>query len=405
MNVANMDRMRVICCVLALLAAAPGVARFRIPEIEQVPVDRLIANLEGELAQVGSPFDPAEVADIRRKIARAHALAYARGVTTLPVRAGTNVVQEPPGGPGFLQSLQDQGQRIETARYHLLRTLSTYEEILNADRYDIRSRLGYAWALEQFGQEQAALEQYRIVAAAAWPVEQDFDSLGGDEGLGLYAGEKTIFQEAATAVLRYLDPAADADEIAELETRVAAINEIGRWVTPILVPLDARDGFHRLVDPQACVAFDLDGSGLARRWGWITPRAAWLVWDPEGSGHIDSGLQLFGSVGFFIFWDNGYEALAALDDDRDGRLEGAELDGLALWADGNGDGISDPGEVRPVTSHGVIAIATGAQEHENGFPYNPAGIELADGATRASYDWIARSDAGDCDGKASKAGS
>jgi hypothetical protein len=269
------------------------------------------------------------------------------------------------------------------AAAHLASAIALYEMVLQFDRYDVSSRLGLAWALEQSEQDQEALEQYRRVAAAAWPAEEGAIT-------GLYAGAMTIFQEAATAVLRYLDADANADaaEIADLHRKLATFDEIGRFVTPILVPLSANDAFDVLVDSDAGVAFDLDGSGLARRWGWITPRAAWLVWDPQRSGRIEGGLQLFGSVSFFVFWDDGYEALAALDDDGDGKLAGEELEGLALWADADGDGISDPGEVLPVAEHGIVSIATTSQRHAGGFEFNPAGVESADGATRATYDWI-----------------
>jgi hypothetical protein len=54
------------------------------------------------------------------------------------------------------------------------------------------------------------------------------------------------------------------------------------------------------------------------------------------------------------------EPLAALDDDGDGRLEGAELDGLAVWR------------------------ATGL---EDGVPANPRGLGLRDGTTRPTCDW------------------
>ena len=43
------------------------------------------------------------------------------------------------------------------------------------------------------------------------------------------------------------------------------------------------------------------------------------------AGVICSGLQMFGSYSFFLFWNNGYEALSALDDNQDGKLDGAEL--------------------------------------------------------------------------------
>jgi hypothetical protein len=104
------------------------------------------------------------------------------------------------------------------------------------------------------------------------------------------------------------------------------------------------------VDRSARVRFDADGSGLAREWTWLTSDAAWLVYDPKGTGKVDSALQMFGNVSFWRFWQNGYEALRSLDDNGDGQLTGVELAGLALWHDINGSGCSEPGEVRPLSA-------------------------------------------------------
>ena len=84
---------------------------------------------------------------------------------------------------------------------------------------------------------------------------------------------------------------------------------------------------------------------------------AWLVFDKQSTGSITSGLQLFGNVTFWLFWRNGYDALRALDDDGDGRIAGAELAGLALWHDRNADGVSDRGEVRPVSEWGIVSLS------------------------------------------------
>jgi hypothetical protein len=102
-------------------------------------------------------------------------------------------------------------------------------------------------------------------------------------------------------------------------------------ITPIVITL--RDGLTAL-DMVARVVFDLDGT-VPKRWTWITPKAAWLVYDHFGTGRITSGLQLFGNVTFWAFWQNGYHALGALDDDGDGEVRGAEQRGLALWHDRN----------------------------------------------------------------------
>lgn len=97
-------------------------------------------------------------------------------------------------------------------------------------------------------------------------------------------------------------------------------------------------------------------------------------------------MQLFGSVTWWMSWRNGYEPLASLDDDRDGFLCGSELKGVAVWQDRNGNGISDRGEVVPVTSRGVVEIAVTPNSGEV-TPANAAGIRWRDGRQSASYDW------------------
>ena len=156
----------------------------------------------------------------------------------------------------------------------------------------------------------------------------------------------------------------------------------------MLIPLQERLSLEDLIDPGLSVEFDLDGSGLQRRWGWITPKAGWLVFDPARSGKITSGLQMVGGVTFWIFWQNGYEALAALDNDRDGWLQGAELNGLAIWNDKNCNGISEPGEVRSLKDWGITALSCDYQTHATGIPFNPTGVRFKNGSTRPSFDWI-----------------
>src|SRR5882672_3151354 len=92
-----------------------------------------------------------------------------------------------------------------------------------------------------------------------------------------------------------------------------------------------------------------------------------------------------------FFWRDGYNALAALDEDSDGVLRGAELRGLALWHDGNGNGVSEPGEVRPLEAFGITAISCKSETHPNGIQWNSRGVVMRDGTTRPTYDWIAPS--------------
>jgi hypothetical protein len=142
----------------------------------------------------------------------------------------------------------------------------------------------------------------------------------------------------------------------------------------VVVPLADRP-FERLVDRGSDVAFDFASTGDARAQGWLTTDAAWLVWDPDWRGDVRSGADLI-----------GFAALHAMDGNRDGELTGAELAGLSLWRDENGNGVSDPGEVLPANVHGIAALSvrSGATRPR---PMTPHGVRFDDGRTRPLYDW------------------
>jgi hypothetical protein len=97
-------------------------------------------------------------------------------------------------------------------------------------------------------------------------------------------------------------------------------------------------------------------------------------------------------VTFWAFWRNGYEAMAALDDNGDGRLLGHELRQLAIWKDANQNGLSEHGEVRPLSAYGVVALSCdyGAGDGLLTVAQSPAGVTFADGTTRPTYDVILR---------------
>jgi hypothetical protein len=81
-----------------------------------------------------------------------------------------------------------------------------------------------------------------------------------------------------------------------------------------------------------------------------------LVWDPKDTKSIKDAKQLFGQYTFGKTWRDGFEALASLDKDKDGKVSGMELDGLALWFDKNQDGVSTSAEIKSLEEVGVIAL-------------------------------------------------
>ena len=179
---------------------------------------------------------------------------------------------------------------------------------------------------------------------------------------------------------------AERRELARLEKAMSGPRSIA--ISPIVFSLAGPASLSALLAPELDVKFNLDGSGLARHWPWVKPDTGILVWDPQHTGAIISGTQLFGSVTWWFFWSNGYQPLAALDDDGDGWLSDRELSGIAVWRDKNQNGVADPGEVIPATARGIRRIAVRPYGAVAGGLYHPVGIQFQDGSSVATYDWV-----------------
>jgi len=188
-----------------------------------------------------------------------------------------------------------------------------------------------------------------------------------------------------------LDVKKDAKEIADLKAKVKHLESLPRAVTPIAIALNPNTPIADMVDETSAVFFDLDGSGRKKAWTWITPKAAWLVYDLAGTGKIGSGIQMFGNRTFMLFLEDGYAALRLLDEDGDGVLRGRELKYLALWQDTNSDGVSERDEVRSVDEHDIVSIKVKAFRGADGLLHEPQGVRKADGSFRASADLILKS--------------
>jgi tetratricopeptide (TPR) repeat protein len=374
---------------LALLASVPAAAIYVRMETRQVPVERLVGNLERELAK-----DPKNVATLIN-LARLHGMAFALKTEEAPVanlkgqEAGAErpwYGREPRHVPYDVRPATTPEQDA-AAREHLERSLDYYTRALELDADSLLARLGHAWALEQSGDKAAAIAEYRQVIERAWASEQKATRAG--------LGERFYTEEAAGYLVKLLDPVTDAAEVRELEARREKLRRLPRPITPIAVPLRDDVPATSIADPLARVTFDADGSGLRREWSWISRDAGWLVYDADGSGRITSALQWFGNVTFWLFWTHGYEALSALDDDGDGELAGEELRHLAIWQDRDGDGVSDDGEVLPLGAHGIVAMSCGFVTGDGRAfaAWSEQGVRLANGRTRPTYDVILRSSA------------
>jgi len=364
---------------IALLAglSLDASAKFAREELRRVPIDRLLRNLEARGAAATSPR---EKALLEARIGRLHSMAYAYKTEEAETRANRDDPYYGHEGDHAQFEVQHAGtpERVAAARKHLDEAVKHLDESVRLDGSVLWPRLGLAWCLDQAGNTGRALALYREVFQSAWKTEKDAQNgMIGD----------SVAVETARYMEKLLDPQKDAAELADIRGKTRHLYDIFRTMTPIVVPLDPDAAASELMSPRP-VEFDLAGIGPRRYAPWPTRRAGWLVYDDSGAGAITSGLQLFGSVSFWMFWSDGYEVLAALDDDHDGWLTGHELRGLAVWQDIDSNGVSDAGEVRPLSSWDIEALSCRHERDAAGRLYSPRGVVFRSGATRPTYDWI-----------------
>jgi hypothetical protein len=110
------------------------------------------------------------------------------------------------------------------------------------------------------------------------------------------------------------------------------------------------------------VEFDVDGDGITERTEWMSGGDGLLVDDRDGGasaamrgGRDINGRRLFGDQGGAFA--NGYDKLAQLDSNRDGKLTGRELAGLKVWVD-DGDARLEQGELKGLSELGVSELST-----------------------------------------------
>ena len=111
-------------------------------------------------------------------------------------------------------------------------------------------------------------------------------------------------------------------------------------------------------------AFDLAGRGMSVATDWPAASTPWLALDRNGNGRIDDGSELFGSAAMLASGahaSNGFQALAELDSDHDGRITPADASWsrLTVWSDANADRFSASSELAPLSAFRLTGIELG----------------------------------------------
>lgn len=102
--------------------------------------------------------------------------------------------------------------------------------------------------------------------------------------------------------------------------------------------------------------FKLRPEGEVFFWPEGSSKWAFLVIDKNGNDSVDDGGELFGPDEKFV---NGFEALAALDSNKDGVIDKRDKDfsRLRLWFDANGNGKTEKGELVPLAKKDIVSVS------------------------------------------------
>nr|NDG08001.1 hypothetical protein [Oxalobacteraceae bacterium] len=165
------------------------------------------------------------------------------------------------------------------------------------------------------------------------------------------------------------------------------------YLSPIVLDLDGNGV--RTVSLNTGVRFDMTADGNPDRTGWVSSGDGLLARDISGDGLINNSAELFGDLTKLADGStagDGYQALAELDVNRDGRIDVSDpvYNELRVWQDSNQDGVSQADELRSLADAGVASIDASARPTSVVDQGNWIGLEASftrsDGSSGATAD-------------------
>lgn len=135
-------------------------------------------------------------------------------------------------------------------------------------------------------------------------------------------------------------------------------------LSAVILDLDG-DGVETKKRSSAKARFDMDGNGGADDTGWVGKGDGFLVIDADGDGRISSGAEL-SLLAEKAGAKSNFDALAALNSNRDGKINSrdARFAELKVWADRNGNGVTDAGELTSLTDNDIASVNLVSQSSE-----------------------------------------
>ncbi|NCV59640.1 MAG: hypothetical protein EBW47_12785, partial [Betaproteobacteria bacterium] len=179
----------------------------------------------------------------------------------------------------------------------------------------------------------------------------------------------------------WLDPGDPANNI------LSPAQTSALYYSPLVFDLDG-NGI-RTLSVDRGVRFDLNADGRMDQTGWVASGDGLLARDLNQDGQINDGSELFGEATKLADGStakDGFEALASLDSNRDGKVDAADaaFGSLRVWSDADADGYTDAGELKTLSELGITSIrvdAKAASVFDNGnFIGLSASYERADGS-------------------------
>jgi hypothetical protein len=175
-----------------------------------------------------------------------------------------------------------------------------------------------------------------------------------------------------------------------LEVGLIAIDHTGSGYPDVIGgrPWQKKNSWY--IDVESCRPISMNGGGK-RLWEWIGPRSGYLLWRPGGWSEAEvTGWDIVGTGTGGQEWENAYQVVAQADLDKNGWVDGEELDVLDYWVDRNSNGEVEAGELTGA-SEVFQKISSQFSTDKFGARYNPRnGALLADGRFVGSWEFWPR---------------
>ena len=152
------------------------------------------------------------------------------------------------------------------------------------------------------------------------------------------------------------------------------------YVDPLVLDLDG-DGLE-ITPLSKGVLFDANGDALKTGTAWVGSDDGLLVWDRNGNGTIDTGVELFGDETLLANGEKATHGFAALSELDTGSLvdgitvgagdgvfdaQDAQYNTLRIWRDLNQDGVSQANELQTLAQSGTFTRTDGSKGQAGSF--------------------------------------